>query len=65
MIQSSGSTSAGDPKTSGMGQKRRLGDVHAMSALPPGPDVSLRRSEPTLRAKNGPCSQINTILLPT
>src|SRR6202011_5031188 len=28
-------------------QSRRLIDVHGMSALPPTPDVSLRRSEPT------------------
>jgi hypothetical protein len=35
-----------------MGQSRRLGDV-GMSASPPTTDLSLRRSEPTLWARNG------------
>jgi len=34
-----------------MGQSRRLSDV-GMSASPPTPDVWLRRSEPTLRARS-------------
>ena len=36
---------------SGSGQSRRLSDV-GMSASPPTPDVWLRRSKPTLRAKS-------------
>jgi hypothetical protein len=33
--------------TFALGQPRRLSDVRGMSASPPIPDVSLRRSEPT------------------
>jgi len=38
---------------SASGQSRRLSDVRAMSASPPAPDVSLRRSEPTWWANTG------------
>jgi hypothetical protein len=40
------------PLLSGSGQPRRLSNL-GMSASTPTPDVSLQRSEPTLRANNG------------
>ena len=38
---------------SAVGHSRRSRHVRGMSASPPTPDVSLRRSEPTLRATSG------------